>query len=639
MTLRYTLFILAATIFAACSTDKEDSMTGPDQYTIDQFYKNVNVFGGSFSSDGSKLLVTSNETGIYNVYALPVDGSEREQLSNSTEESIFAIGYFPNDDRFLFSADQGGNEITHLYLQDTDGTTTDLTPEEGARASFAGWAKDLTKFYFLSNKRDANFMDVYEMEIDDFSSTLIYENVEGLNVSAISDDGSFLALVKPITTNNSDMYLLNRATGELQHLSEHEGDVQYDPQFFSPDNSKLYYLTDEGDEFQHLRSMDLASGTTTKEFEVDWDVWYAYQSFNDKYRVIGYNADGKTVVKLFDLKAGEEVSFPDVDGKDVSSVNISRDEKHMRITAADARTPSDLYVYHFESGELKRLTNNLNPEISYDDLVDAQVIRYKSFDGLEIPAILYKPLQASAKNKVPGMIWVHGGPGGQSRQSYFPLIQYMVNQGYTVLAVNNRGSSGYGKTFFAADNKRHGEDDLQDCVYGKKWLEKQDYIDADKIGIIGGSYGGYMTMAALTFTPEEFDVGVNIFGVTNWLRTLTSIPEWWESFREALYSEMGDPYNPEDSARLHRISPLFHAENVTKPLMVLQGANDPRVLQVESDEIVAAVETNGVPVRYVLFHDEGHGFRKKENEIEGYGKIVTFLDEYLKGERPVETPD
>ena len=274
----------------------------------------------------------------------------------------------------------------------------------------------------------------------------------------------------------------------------------------------------------------------------------------------------------------------------------------------------------------------LNPEIDKDDLVSAEVIRYKSYDGTEIPAIYYVPKQASATNKVPALVWVHGGPGGQSRQNYFPLVQYLVNHGYAVLAVNNRGSSGYGKTFFHLDDQKHGEADLKDIVESKEWLAKQPQIDGDKIGIIGGSYGGYMVMAAMAFQPEEFDVGVNIFGVTNWLRTLKSIPPWWESFKDALYKEMGDP-NTADSVRLHKISPLFHAQHVKKPLLVLQGAKDPRVLQAESDEIVAEVKKNGVPVEYVLFEDEGHGFVKKENEIEGYGKVLQFLDKYLKGSK------
>lgn len=198
------------------------------------------------------------------------------------------------------------------------------------------------------------------------------------------------------------------------------------------------------------------------------------------------------------------------------------------------------------------------------------------------------------------------------------------------MAVNNRGSSGYGKTFYKMDDLNHGDKDLQDCVYGKKYLQSLEYIDSDKIGTIGGSYGGYMTMAAMAFRPEEFKVGVNIFGVTNWIRTLRSIPPYWELRRKALYAELGDPYSA-DSVRLRAISPLFHADKVKNPVLVLQGANDPRVLQVESDEIVAAVKKNNVPVEYIIFQDEGHGFVKKENEIKGYSAVLAFLDTYLKG--------
>ena len=205
-----------------------------------------------------------------------------------------------------------------------------------------------------------------------------------------------------------------------------------------------------------------------------------------------------------------------------------------------------------------------------------------------------------------------------------------MNHGYAVLAVNNRGSSGYGKTFNHLDDQKHGDVDLKDCVSARGFLESLDWVDSSRIGIIGGSYGGFMVAAALAFEPDAFDVGINIFGVTNWLRTLQSIPPWWEAQREALYAEMGDPAT--DAERLRAISPLFHAANVTKPLLVVQGANDPRVLQVESDELVAAVRNAGVPVEYVLFPDEGHGFRKKENRIAASNAYVEFLSLHLNAE-------
>ncbi|MEQ8811239.1 MAG: prolyl oligopeptidase family serine peptidase, partial [Imperialibacter sp.] len=402
-------------------------------------------------------------------------------------------------------------------------------------------------------------------------------------------------------------------------------------QFFSLDNKELYYTTDEGAEFVYLVKLNLETGATEKVYEDKWDVWYAYESQNGKYRVIGVNEDASTKVHIFDMTTGKEVTLPAIEGGSIASVNISDSEKLARLTVSTSASPSNIYVYNFETNALTRLTDTLNPEMAASDLVEGRVVRFKSFDGTEIPGIYYQPKNAAPGEKVPALVWVHGGPGGQTRLSYFALIQYLVNHGYAILAVNNRGSSGYGKTFYHMDDQNHGDKDLKDCVAGKTYLASTGVIDMDKVGIIGGSYGGYMVMAALTFAPEEFNVGVNLFGVTNWLRTLKSIPPYWESFRKSLYDEMGDPYTT-DSVRLYEISPLFHTEKVTKPLMVLQGANDVRVLPVESDEIVAGVKANSVPVEYVVFDDEGHGFRKKENEIKGYGQVLVFLDKYLKGE-------
>ena len=395
----------------------------------------------------------------------------------------------------------------------------------------------------------------------------------------------------------------------------------------------LFYTSNAQGEFTKLYSYNIESGAHAVVYEADWDVMFSYLSEKGSYRVIGVNEDGKTNLILLDAKSGQQLDFPEIPDGDVLAVNISDSEKYMRLTVGSSKAPSNIFLYNFETKKLTQLTNTLNPEIAPEHLVSAEVVRYTSFDSLEIPAIFYKPKQASPSNKVPALVWVHGGPGGQSRQSYFALIQYLVNHGYAILAVNNRGSSGYGKTFKRLDDRNHGEGDLKDCIWGKKWLAEQPYIDEYGIGIIGGSYGGYLTMAAMSFEPTEFRVGVNLFGVTNWMRTLKSIPPYWASIRQALYQEMGDPFSI-DSVRLHNMSPLLHAEQIQNPVMVLQGANDPRVLQVESDEMVEAIRQNHVPVEYVIFPDEGHGFVKKENQIQGYSQILSFLDTYLK-----EVPD
>jgi dipeptidyl aminopeptidase/acylaminoacyl peptidase len=362
---------------------------------------------------------------------------------------------------------------------------------------------------------------------------------------------------------------------------------------------------------------------------------YSYNSEHEKYRVIGINTDGKNTLRIMDNKAGADVMFPQVPDGDVLSVSISPDEKRMRLTVGTSKAPGNIYTYDFETKNLKKLTNTLNPEIKTDFLATAEVVRFPSFDSLQIPAIYFKPLEATTAHKVPGLVWVHGGPGGQSRVGYSALVQFLVNHGYAVLEVNNRGSSGYGKTFYKMDDRNHGDKDLMDCIYAKKYLQGLDYIEKDKIGIIGGSYGGFMTMAAMTLHPDEFSVGIDLFGVTNWLRTLKSIPPYWESFRKALYAELGDPFTA-DSNRLRSISPLFNADRIKHPIMVLQGQNDPRVLKVESDEIVESAKKNNVPVEYIVFPDEGHGFVKKENEIKGYGDILVFLDKYMKNKKPAE---
>ncbi|MEM9888085.1 MAG: alpha/beta fold hydrolase [Bacteroidota bacterium] len=629
----FSLFILL--FLGACeqNTKEEESARDVPEYSIEQFLDTDNLFGGSFSADRSKILITSNRSGIYNIYEQPTDGSEASAITASDSSSIFGISYFPKDDRILFRMDNNGDEIYHLYMRNLEGEVSELTPDEGARASFYGWAYDGNSFYYGYTKRDARLTDVYEMNLETMTSEMIYQNDEAYSFNGISNDKKYMGLVKPVNTNDTDLFLYDFESEELTKVNENQ--AAHFIADFSTDSKNLYYTTDDGAEFAYLVQYNIAEGTSEKVMESDWDIAYAYFSYGGKYQIIGTNEDGKTAIVVKDTETGEAVEFPSFEKGDITNVSITRSEDYMAFYVGSSDTPRNLYIYNFETGESEKLTNTLSADIDPDDLVSAEVVRYPSFDDLEIPAIYYKPHQAASDNKVPALVYVHGGPGGQSRQGYNPQIQYLVNHGYAVLAVNNRGSSGYGKTFYKMDDQNHGEKDLQDCVYGKKWLAEQSYIDSTKIGIIGGSYGGFMVMAALTSEPEVFDVGVNVFGVTNWLRTLKSIPPWWESFKDALYEEMGDP-NTQDSVRLYNISPLFHADQVTKPLMVLQGAQDPRVLQVESDEIVAEVRKSGVPVEYVLFEDEGHGFVKKENQLQSNRKILEFLDTYLKQEEAMK---
>lgn len=596
------------------------------QYSIETLMSNNRSSGGYFSKDADKLIYSSDKSGIFNIYEVDLSTNEETQLTDSKEESFFVRGYSPNTGEVIYSADKGGNENSHIYLI-REGNSIDLTPGENTKASYVGWTNDELGMYIISNSRDPRFFDLYKIDIVTLESEMVFKNDSGYNLNSISNNDRYLVLSLNLSRSEQKLFLYDVKSKQQVEISNQA--ANFSGQNFDKNDENYFYTTNYDSEFYYLMSYNLKNGERSTVYKTNWDVAFSYLSKNNSYRVIAVNEDAQNKLTIKNMSDQSDLNLIGFENMNINSVGFSDDEKLLRVSAGSPNSPGDIYTYELSSNKLNKITSNLNSNVNPKDLVKAEVIRYESFDGLEIPAILYKPHSASKKNKVPALVWVHGGPGGQSRIGYRALIQYLVNHGYAILAVNNRGSSGYGKTFYSLDDLNHGEDDLQDCVWGKKWLQDQDYINPDKIGIIGGSYGGFMTMAAMTFEPEEFKVGVNIYGVTNWIRTLRSIPAYWESTRESLYKEMGNPYT-EDSLRLYNISPLFHAKNIKNPVMVLQGANDPRVLQIESDEMVQEARDAGAYVEYVLFEDAGHGFIKKEQQIEGNEKILTFLENYLK---------
>ncbi len=628
---------LALSAPALAQSSAEPAATAPAEapatrYTAAQFFETTSysVAGGghAFSPDGTRVLISSNKTGTFNVYALPVAGGEPVALTESASDARYAASFFPRDERILFTGDTGGNELTHVYVRNPDGTTRDLTPHATAKSEFAGWSRDGNSFYVMSNERDPQAFDVYAYDAASYDRRLVFTNPGGFNPAGMSPDGRHIVLQKQLSSADSDLYLVDVGSDAPPRLiASSEGNVDHGVFDFTPDGTKLIYSTDEHGEFAQAWTYDLASGARERMLAADWDVSYLTHSDSGRYRVEALNADGSTAVTITDTTTGRPVTLNGIPAGDLGQIDFDANEGRIAFTVASDTSPRDIYVADLATGQARRLTHALNPAIDEAQLVEASVARFASYDGLQVPGILYRPRGASAAAPVPAIVLVHGGPGGQSRRGYSSMVQHLVNHGYAVYAINNRGSSGYGKTFFHMDDKRHGDVDLKDVVAARDWLAGQDWI-SDRVAVMGGSYGGYMTAAALAFHPETFDAGINIFGVTNWTRTLESIPAWWGAQRIALYDEMGDPAT--DAERHRAISPLFHAANIRRPLLVVQGANDPRVLQVESDELVAAVRANNVPVEYVLFPDEGHGFQRRENNIAASEAYLRFLDTHLR---------
>ncbi|UPQ77714.1 S9 family peptidase [Flavobacterium azooxidireducens] len=599
------------------------------KYSVEDFYNSEMVWSFGFNADETKVLITSNKTGIFNAYELNLADTTTTALTNSKTNAVFGEDYVPGTTKVIFSSDDGGNENTHLYLIEKKGDKPkDLTPWANSLNSFLRWSLDKKHLYIRSSKRDSRYFDILKLDTINWSPSVVYENETAFSPSGMSYNERYVVLTNDITTDHNELYLLDQKTKKTKKISAEEKS-KFSTIGFEKNDSIFYYLTNDKSEFKYVVKYNIHSEKSEILYKDNWDVESMWLSKNEKYRVITTNKDGKNNVMLFDHATGKQLKMPEIKNGNVTNVAVSHTETKLLLIANSSTSPNNLYVFDIEKNELKQLTSTLNKKINQDDLVEAEVIRYKSFDGLEIPALFYKPKQASKSNKVPAVVWVHGGPGDQSRIGYSTTIQYLVNQGYAILEVNNRGSSGYGKTFHRMDNKDHGNGDLKDCVWGKKWLASQDYIDQDAIGINGGSYGGFLVLSAMAFYPDEFQAGVNVFGVTDWMRTLKSIPPFLESFKSALYEEMGNPFTA-DSIRLKQISPMNNYHKITKPLLVLQGVNDVRVLKIESDEIVEGVKKNGVPVEYILFPDEGHGFMKTENQIKETVSTLAFYDKYLK---------
>jgi dipeptidyl aminopeptidase/acylaminoacyl peptidase len=627
-----TACILPAAAFAATQRHPAAAQAQPVRYNARQFFETTSYgmaspTGIAFSRDGRNLLIHSDRSGVFNVFALPVAGGDPVQISQSATNATFAASYFPDDDRVLFTADQGGNELDHVYVRLTDGTVRDLTPGETLKADFMGWSADGRSFFVSSNEREARAFDIYAYDSTTYQRRLIFQNSGEFSPGEVSRDGRWVVLGKANSAADSDVYLYEVGGSAAPRLiTPHQGNVAFGAYGFTPDSRALVYGTNETSEYDQAWRYEIAGGQRALMLRADWDVMFVLHSVSGRYRVSAINEDGSTRLTITDTRTGRPVTLRGVPDGDLGGVRFNRDETMIAFTVASDTSPADIFVADLRTGRARRLTHALNPAIDERRLVTATVARFPSYDGTQIPGILYRPREASAAHPVPAIVLVHGGPGGQSRRGYSAMVQHLVNNGYAVYAINNRGSSGYGKTFFHMDDRRHGDVDLRDVTASRDWLAGQDWI-SDRVAIMGGSYGGYMTAAAMVFSPTTFDAGIDIFGVTNWVRTLQSIPAWWGAQRTALFDEMGDPAT--DAERHRRISPLFHAGQIRRPMLVIQGANDPRVLKVESDELVAAIRANNVPVDYVVFPDEGHGFLRKQNRIDASEAYLRFLNQHL----------
>jgi dipeptidyl aminopeptidase/acylaminoacyl peptidase len=586
-----------------------------------------------FTADGTHLFFASNISGQFNLWRVPVEGGWPDQLTAFTDETVRGVGVSPTDGRIVLCADHDGDEFHQLYLLDSNrGWPQKLTeePEVQHYVGSTAWSPDGTKFAYAANARKPTDMEVWVRDAETGETRPVFGEGKFSFPGRFSPDGSKLLAID--FRNNSDVsiHLVDLDSGETRELTPHDDDAIFFPGPWASDGLGFYLVTDAGSEFRGLAFYDLASDSHDWVDEPTQDVDDVTMSADG--RVLGWlvNDQGYDRLRLRDLETGQDLPEPDLPAGSRPHLTgaepplaLSPDGSHAALIAASPRRPPEAWVVETERGKARAVTDSRLGGLLENDLVDAELVSYPSFDGRDIPAWLYRP---NVDGKVPVVLSIHGGPEAQERPVYQPLYQYLLSRGIGVLATNIRGSTGYGKSYQRLVQRDWGGGDMQDWEHAVKWLRDQDWVEPERIGVYGGSYGGFAVLTCVTRLPQYWAAAVDIFGPSNLVTFAKAVPPTWKRF---IARFVGDPETEADF--LMERSPITYVDNVQTPLLVIQGATDPRVVKGESDQLVDKLKSLGRDVEYVVFDDEGHGFTKRANELKAYGLAAGWLEQHLLG--------
>jgi dipeptidyl aminopeptidase/acylaminoacyl peptidase len=606
---------------------------------LEQYFATRRFGPPKFGAADRWVAYSSDEGGRPDVWVQPLAGGPARQITHVVG-FLHSYDFSPTRDQLVYGADVGGDEFPHLWMTDSAGSgQRDLTADlpAGRRADFVEWALDGNTFLYLSTARDPRLQDLHEYDVRTGKSRKLWEASGTLALAIATRDHRRFVLLDTRSDVDSNLYLLDLRRGPKPRLlTPHTGPVLYAPMDFSRDGKTLFFTSDAGGEFQVLKTMELASGKERTVLSEQWDVSGAGFSPRHRWLWTRVNDDGLGRSTVSSARTGKAVSLPPAPGTGAwDPQSFSWSERYLGVLLRGDATPGAAYVLDLSTGEARVLGEPLPPALRNARLAEARRVRIPADDGKQVPAFLYTP--ATPAPGAPAIILVHGGPTAQSPRRFSPFVQYFVSKGYVVLVPNVRGSTGYGKSWTALDNKDFGGAPLRDVVACKRWLIENASVAADKVAIAGGSYGGYMVLAAATFAPTEFAAHVDYFGVSELKTLVEQFPAYWESFLPFIYAKFGDPRDPTDVAYMHDRSPLYFVDRIQRPLLVVQGDKDVRVRKDQSDRIIDALKRRDVPVHYLVLKNEGHGFSRNESQIAAYGATDRFLDRYLFGDstRPV----
>ena len=607
-----------------------------EKYSFDRYLNVRSAYGASFSPHGSQLSFLTDITGVAEVWSVPVDMHSTtpawpEQLTFRGER-VASATFSPTGDIMLVTADRGGNERTQLYtLGADDSSFTRLTDQPDVIYHFGDWSPDGKSIIYSSNERDGRYFDVYELSLENHQARLLLQQ-DGTNFPmSYSPDGKQVLVGRYESNIRNQLILLDIATQDTHTLTpptaNSKGPSQYENPAWSADKRGLYLLSNVGREFLSLAWLDLATSELTYLREESWDAEQLAMTDDGTRMALVTNEDGYSRLELFDASTGwdsrRELPVPDLPQGTIPEITWSRDGRRLALTLNTANDAPGIWIWDVEEQILWRATRSSLGGVPQDTLVMPSLEHYPTFDGREIPAFLYVPQNLPLK-RLPIVIYVHGGPEGQSRPVFNPVIQYFVAHGFGVLAPNVRGSTGYGYDYQSLDDVRLRMDSVADLQQAVFWLGKSGFADPQQIAVMGGSYGGFMVLSAITTYPDLWAAAVDIVGIANFVTFLENTGPWRRKLREAEYGNLEN-----DRDFLEQISPIRYVDRIITPLFVVHGANDPRVPVGEAEHIVAALRSRDVPVEYMRFEDEGHGLIKRSNRLVAYPAIASFLDAYL----------
>jgi dipeptidyl aminopeptidase/acylaminoacyl peptidase len=586
--------------------------------------------GLAFSPDGDEVLFVSNMSGQFNLWRVRVDGGWPEQLTSFTDDTVRVIDVAA-DGTIALCADHDGDEFHQIYVIEPGGTWPAKMTDEPEVQHYVGsgaYSPDGTRIAFAANLRTPTDMEIWVRDRESGEQRSVFGEGKYAFPGPWSPDGTKLLALDFRTNSDSSVFLVDLESDEATEITPHEEEGLYFPGPWAADGSGFYLATDEGREFRGLAFYDLARCAWEWVETPEADVEDVAGSADGRVLAWLVNEDGWDRLRLRDVETGRDLPGPEIPlgarphlTGFSPPIALSRDGARAAVIVSGPRRPAEVWVVDTETGRAREATESRIGVPREEELVDVELVSYTSFDGREIPAWLYRP---AIDGRVPVVLSIHGGPEAQERAIYNPLYQYLLSRGIAVLATNIRGSTGYGKTYQRLVQRDWGGGDMADWDHAVTWLREQDWVEPDRIGVFGGSYGGFAVLTCVTRLPDHWAAAVDIFGPSNLVTFAKAVPPTW---RRMMKRFVGDP--EEDEAMLLERSPLTYIENVRAPLLVIQGAKDPRVVKPESDQLVDRLEELGRTVEYVVFEDEGHGFTKRQNELRAFRLSAEWLERYL----------